>query len=103
MALLMGAIVSTWLAVRESRAKTEAVLSKNQSVEAQRAAEKAEKSEREARLQADAERTEATHNLYLANMTLAQQAWDENYFGRLRQVLEDIKESPYRGFEWYYW
>jgi WD40 repeat protein len=36
-------------------------------------------------------------------MNLAQQAWDQNNLGRLRQLLEDTQNSLYRGFEWYYW
>ena len=36
-------------------------------------------------------------------MNLAQQAWDQNNIGRLRQLLEDTQDSPDRGFEWYYW
>ena len=36
-------------------------------------------------------------------MNLAQQAWEQNNIGRLRQLLEETQESPDRGFEWYYW
>ena len=36
-------------------------------------------------------------------MNLAQQAWEQNNVGRLRQLLEETQDSPYRGFEWYYW
>ncbi len=39
----------------------------------------------------------------MANVNLAGQAWDQNNFDRLRQVLEDTRNSPDRGFEWYYW
>ena len=56
-----------------------------------------------ARLRADAEKAEADHLLYVAKMNLAQQAWDQNNMGRLRQLLADTQDSPYRGFEWYYW
>jgi WD40 repeat protein/serine/threonine protein kinase len=48
-------------------------------------------------------RREGDHQLYAAKMNLAQQAWDQNNIGRLRQLLEDTQDSPYRGFEWYYW
>jgi WD40 repeat protein/serine/threonine protein kinase len=48
-------------------------------------------------------RREAEHQLYAAKMNLAQQAWDQNNIGQLRQLLEDTQDSPYRGFEWYYW
>ena len=42
-------------------------------------------------------------NLYAANMNVVQQAWDQNNIDRLRQLLIDTQDSPYRGFEWYYW
>jgi len=46
---------------------------------------------------------EAVHLLYVAKMNLAQRAWDQNNIGGLRQLLQDTKDSPHRGFEWYYW
>ena len=36
-------------------------------------------------------------------MNLAQQAWDLNNIGQLRQLLDETQHSPDRGFEWYYW
>ena len=41
--------------------------------------------------------------LYAANMNLAQQAWEENNVGRVRQLLQETATYPQRGFEWYYW
>src|SRR3989454_1070680 len=49
------------------------------------------------------ERQRAELNLYGASMNLAQQAWEQNNIGRLRQLLVDTQDSPHRGFEWYYW
>ena len=51
----------------------------------------------------EAREAEAAHDLYVANMNLAQQAWEQNNISRLRQLLKATKDSPYRGFEWYYW
>jgi WD40 repeat protein/serine/threonine protein kinase len=48
-------------------------------------------------------RLQAEHQLYAAKMNLAEQAWDQNNIGQLRQLLEETRDSPYRGFEWYYW
>ena len=48
-------------------------------------------------------RLEAEQQLYAAKMNLAQQAWDQNNIGQLRQLLADTQDSQYRGFEWYYW
>jgi WD40 repeat protein/class 3 adenylate cyclase len=49
------------------------------------------------------ERVRAEHQLYIANMNLAQQAWEQNNVSRVRQLLEETARNPERGFEWYYW
>ena len=74
-ALLAGTIVSSWQAVR-ARA-------------AQRGLE--------------AEKITAQYNLYVANINLAGKAWGENNIDQLRQVLNETRAFPDRGFEWYYW
>jgi WD40 repeat protein/serine/threonine protein kinase len=51
----------------------------------------------------DRERVVAQRNSYIANMTVAQQAWEQNNIGRLRQSLEETATYPDRGFEWYFW
>ncbi len=43
------------------------------------------------------------HQLYVANMNLAQAAWEQNNVTRVRQLLEQTATVPERGFEWYYW
>ena len=48
-------------------------------------------------------RRKSDHLLYVANIRVAQQAWDENNIGELRQLLEETQNSPDRGFEWDYW
>src|SRR5208282_785156 len=88
-ALLVGIGISTWQAVVATRAKTAADQAKTKAVAAQK--------------QAEEEKTKASHLLYVANINLAQQAWDQNNIGLLRQLLKDTQDSPYRGFEWYYW
>ena len=95
-ALVVGIGISAWQAVVATRARTKAVA-------AQQEAERAQGAEKQARLRADAEKTESARNFYVASMRLAQQAWEDNNIGRLREVLDDTKESPFRGFEWYFW
>ena len=73
-ALVVGTGVSSWQAVETSRAR---------------------KDERKQRLAAQAA-------LYVANIIVAQQAWDQNNMGRLRQSLEETQNYLDRGFEWYY-
>lgn len=69
----------------------------------QRTTATALQAEKQQRLRADAEKTTAQRNLYVANMIMAQQAWEQSNIGRLRQLLEQTRESPHRGFEWFYW
>ena len=109
-ALLVGIGVSSWQAIVASRARNAekqqrlaAQTERDKAQAAQKEAERSQQAEKQARLRADAEKAEASHLLYVANMNLAQQAWDQNNIGRLRQLLEDTQDSPYRGFEWYYW
>src|SRR5262249_24877971 len=81
-ALLVALSVSTWQVVKTGRA--------------QHAAEVARGGEQEQRLAAQ-------RNLYVANMNLAQQAWEQHDVGLVRQLLEETATHPSRGFEWYYW
>jgi len=94
--LVVGIAVSSWQAIEAGKAKN---AEKAQRLAAQ-AAQQAEKQQRELveRREADVSRL-----LYIANMNVAQQAWDENNIARLRQTLEETQDSPYRDFEWYYW
>jgi WD40 repeat protein/serine/threonine protein kinase len=55
------------------------------------------------RRQAEAEKVIAQRLLYGANMNLAQQAWEGNNIGRVRQLLDETQHYTDRGFEWYYW
>jgi len=95
-ALVVGIAVSSWQAVEASRARN---AEKEQRLAAQTERDKAQAAERtemQARLRAD-------HLLYVANMNLAQQAWEQNNVGRVRQLIEDTATWPGRGFEWFYW
>ena len=82
---------------RETRVERDSALQARAGEEAQRkAAQRAQESETSIR-------REVEHDLYAAKMNLAQLAWDQNNIGRLRQLLAETQDSPYRGFEWYYW
>jgi hypothetical protein len=43
------------------------------------------------------ERQRSEHLLYVANMNVAQAAWEQNNIGRLRELLEQTRNSPDRG------
>ncbi len=83
--LVLGALVSTWQAIRATQA---------------------ERAENRLRQQAEA-RELAMHQLaYASDMSLAQQALAMNDLGRARQLLEDHRPRPgvvdLRGWEWRY-
>ena len=94
--LLLGIVVSTWQAVRATRAERQQSLLREKAVNAQAIA-KAEAA------RAERERSAARRNAYAASMLLAQTDWDNNDIGHLRQVLAETQNYPERGFEWYYW
>jgi len=102
-ALVVGTTVSTWQAFEASRARNAERGQRLGAQAAQKEAERAQEAEKQARVRADAEKLEASHLLYVADMNLAQQAWEQNSIGGLRQLLEETQDSPFRGFEWYYW
>jgi WD40 repeat protein len=56
---------------------------------------------------ATAAREQATRQLYIADMNLAAQAWEDGNIEHLRDKLEKHLPDPggpdYRGFEWYHW
>ena len=102
-ALVIGIVISGWQAFEASRARNAEQQQRLAAQAAQNKAESAQQAEKQEHLRADVEKTEARRYLYVAQMNLAQQAWEQNNLGRLRQLLEEMQESPNRGFEWYYW
>jgi WD40 repeat protein/serine/threonine protein kinase len=116
-ALVVGITVSSWQAIEAGRARNaereqrlaaqaerdKARAERHKAKAAQEAAESAQQAEKQARLRADAEKAEASKLLYMADMNLAQQAWEQNNIGLLEQHLEETQAFPDRGFEWYYW
>jgi WD40 repeat protein len=56
-------------------------------------------SAREARAAKDA----LAYELYVANMNLMRQAFEENDAQRLAKLLQETKDSPHRNMEWGYW
>jgi WD40 repeat protein len=94
--LIAGLGFSTWAFLSEAAQRQTAL-------EQKRKAEAAQASEVEQHRKADAETLTAHRHLYVANMNLAQQAWEQNNLVRLRELLNETQDSPDRGFEWYYW
>jgi WD40 repeat protein/serine/threonine protein kinase len=94
-ALLLGAVVSTWQAVRATR------LQRQQS-RLREAAQSAKTNETEQRQRAEAGELSARQNLYAASLNLAQRAWEQNDFAQVRQLLQDSRAYKDHGFEWGY-
>ena len=122
LALIVGSIVSTWQAVRATNAETAARENYENEQTAHRATNRAENQaikERDravaARNQAERyrqaaedEREEKRRQLYLADMNLAQQAYDAGNIARTNELLFEYWPQPgmvdadLRDFEWYY-
>jgi WD40 repeat protein/serine/threonine protein kinase len=88
-ALAVGFTVSAWQTLLATRAREDAL--------------KAQRVEKSERARADANKEVAERSLYSANMSLAQLAWAQNDFARLRQILDESGRYPKRGLEWGLW
>ncbi len=122
LSLIAGTLVSTRQAVRATTAEAAAKQNYENEQAAHRAttlAEEQSKEERDravaAKQEADFQRQEAEEakeenrrQLYLADMNLAQQAYDAGHLDRMNELLLEYwplpgdTESDLRGFEWYY-
>jgi WD40 repeat protein/tRNA A-37 threonylcarbamoyl transferase component Bud32 len=95
-ALALGIAVSTLETVRARHAERAQIILSG-------AAQRAQAGETEQRRRVEEAQRYAERLLYGARMNLAQQAWEQNNMGKLRQLLADTAGSAERGFEWYYW
>ena len=104
--LALGVIVSSWQAVRATRAEQQQTTLRRQAEEAGRIATKHEQLALEESRIALEQALLARRRFYAAQMNLAMQAWDANRPARTLQLLETLRpESPaqdLRGFEWFH-
>jgi WD40 repeat protein len=67
---------------------------------------RARDAERDARRDAETQRDEARFNLYVANMNLAQQEWENGNLAHVSELVDACVPGPgekdLRGWEWYY-
>jgi WD40 repeat protein len=98
-ALLGGAALSVWQALRATQAEKNAVAAQRQEAGLRQRAD----AERE---RAEREKTSARLNEYVADINLAQQSLKAGNYGRAFQLLEKHRpktgEPDLRGFEWRY-
>jgi eukaryotic-like serine/threonine-protein kinase len=109
--LLMGVTVSSWQAVRATRAEVEqtrqrqiAEANERQALDAQLSEAKQRQAAEEQRQKAVSQELVARQRAYAADMNLAQQALAMNNFGRAKMLLNRHKPQPgqhdLRGWEW---
>ena len=114
LSLVAGTLVSTFFALRAGQKANEAQLSArwaNREMEranaaARTASDEARRAEEEAQRATEAKRL-GDYRLYLAEMSLGQQAWDDGLTELAQQHLDAhvprlAQEPDPRGFEWYY-
>ncbi len=105
-ALLLGIVISTWQAVRATRATHEALAAQQKAMAAQ-AGEKNQREKAEAlAIENETNYQTARQNLYAADMAEASRRLKESDFARTRQLLEEQRPKPgeadLRGIEWRY-
>jgi serine/threonine protein kinase/WD40 repeat protein len=104
-ALIVGAAISLWQAVRATRAERTARDSQRLAVMAERQAVEQRDQATAKRSEAEAARDQLRRTLYAADMGLVQAAWEGGRHGEVTRLLERQKaENPdLLGFEWDYW
>jgi len=104
--LVLGVIVSTWQAVRATRARHEAVEARNHEQGLREAAQQAQANEAQMRERAEKQELEARQRAYASDMNVAKQALDGNNLGRAQELLDRQRPQPgqrdLRGWEWRY-
>ncbi len=102
-ALIAGLGFSSWSFLRERQAHAREIAQRRIADEQRQKAEASARTAQEQTKRAAAREAEAHRLLYVADMNLAQNAWDQTHLGRLAELLEETQSFPERGFEWYYW
>ena len=105
--LIAGTLISAYFAVEASVRAESLALETDRANVMTREAHAIADLERQQRARADDAARLALRRLYIADMNLAQAAWENARFGRVRQLLEQhgpgSPSEKLRGFEWFYW
>jgi WD40 repeat protein/tRNA A-37 threonylcarbamoyl transferase component Bud32 len=112
--LVYGTLAASWLAYRATRAENAALtaLAAEEDARSAEAEQHAAAVENELKAQcerdaAEAARQELRRAHYVANMNLAQSAWEASNVGRVQELLNELRPRPneddLRDFEWHYW
>jgi WD40 repeat protein len=100
--LVLGLVTSSWLYLREAEAHQRVVALEREQNRLRQQAEANARKAQTAQANEAVQRQHAEAQAYVANMNLAQQAWEQNNVGLLRELLEETAGNTARGFEWYY-
>jgi serine/threonine protein kinase/WD40 repeat protein len=113
--LLAGIAVSSWQAIRATRAEEHAISQRDEADKArqaeadQRGIAVAERNQaQDERNAANLARAELRRTYYAATLNLIPTAWEADNYGRVLELLDDLRpkapdEPDLRGFEWHYW
>src|SRR5262249_11998211 len=105
-ALILGTAVSIWQAIRASEAERGARLNEENALDQKREADDAKEQAVQRGDELAAVNNELRRANYIADMNLAQHAWDHNNLIRARELLDRHRPKPGepdpRGFEWHY-
>jgi WD40 repeat protein/serine/threonine protein kinase len=101
--LVLGLGISWWLYLREVQAHERVVALEREQNRLRQQAEANARKAQTAQANEATQRERAEAQAYVANLNLAQHAWEQNNVGLLRELLEETAANPDRGFEWYYW
>jgi hypothetical protein len=105
-ALILGTGVSIWQAVRASEAERVARLNEEEALDQKREADDAKAQAVRRGDKLAAVNNELRRANYIADMNLAQHAWESNNLVRVRELLDRYRPKPseddLRGFEWHY-
>ncbi|MGP8234921.1 MAG: protein kinase domain-containing protein, partial [Limisphaerales bacterium] len=103
LALVLGLGFSTWSFLRERQAHASEIAARRVADQQRKKAEASARTAQEQTKRAESQQAEAHRLLYVADMNLAQNAWDQNHLSRLQELLDETESFPERAFEWYYW
>jgi serine/threonine protein kinase/WD40 repeat protein len=101
--LAVGVTLTTWQAVRATRARRAEAQGRLAAQTAQAKAQTKQQEAEQERQRAEASEAKTSGLFYSVNMNLIQATFRENSFARTHQLLEETGANPRRGFEWYYW
>jgi WD40 repeat protein len=106
--LVLGSAVSTWQAVRATKAEGVAEVRREEAVQAEQQARDERDTAEKERRRAETNEAKAQHSLYIANMNRVRFEMEHNNVEPARKLLDlyrqpETPEKDPRGWEWYYW